>query len=94
MMDRPCKEDPAGCPQEVNRPLHPAEREALSIAGCGGAWRPPNHPRMKDRRPSLDWASVRNIHDPEAAPWSQVRVMLIALEMGARRAKSEEEPSE
>lgn len=83
-MGRPCREIPDSCPRDLNRPTHPAEIEAWSIAGAGGAWAAPPHPRFKDRRPALNWAGVRNLHNPDAAPWGEVRPLLIALELAAR----------
>lgn len=75
------------CPEIENRPLHPAEFEAWRIAASAGAWRPRLHPRWKDAaRPALDWPACRAAHDPEAAPWPEVRVMLAAIEVGARKA--------
>jgi hypothetical protein len=79
----------------VHKPLTAAEIEAWSITGLSGAWRLPVHPRFKDRRPSLDWSAARQIHDPSLAPWPQVRVLLAALEDGARRgAKIQSEDEE
>jgi hypothetical protein len=71
-----------------------SEREALAIIACGGAWRPPAHPRLKDRSPSLEWSAVRNIHDPAVAPWTEVRPLLVVVEAAARRARAEEEAPE
>lgn len=79
---------------EVNRPLHPAERAALAIAAVASAWRPWVHPRWKDQRPALDWQSCRALHDAEAAPWGQVRSLLMVIEIGARKAREDLEASE
>lgn len=84
------------CPEVVNRPRHPAEREAWAIAGSRGAWRALEHPRWKDRPPALDWPAARQLHNPVFAPWDQVRPLLLALEAaageGAKERQTDEDP--
>lgn len=90
-MGRECRKSADRCPVEVNRPFHPAEKAALAIAAIPSAWRPAVHPRWKDQRPSLDWVAVRALHDPDTAPWGQVRTLLIIIEAGARKARAQTE---
>ncbi|PHY12822.1 hypothetical protein CSW58_09990 [Caulobacter sp. B11] len=78
----------------MNRPLHPAELEAWSIAAHGGAWHGRDHPRFTDQSPRLDWPACAAIHDPAHVAWSLVRPLLTVLEAGARKAVSARRSSE
>lgn len=74
----------------MNRPRHPAELEAWRLASSFGLWRDRVHPRWKDHRPALDWASARAAHhETDGAPWAQVRQLLMSLEAGARKGAGE-----
>ena len=74
------------CPQREHAPRDPAELEAWRVTASAGAWRAKTHPRWTDaQRPVLDWPACRAAHDPDAAPWGEVRALLSAIEDGARK---------
>ncbi|MDP1738916.1 MAG: hypothetical protein Q8L23_15925 [Caulobacter sp.] len=78
------------CPQIEHKPLTLPEVEAWRIVAARGAWRARPHPRWKDAgRSVLDWPSCRAAHDPAAAPWSDVRPLLSALERGAGEGEAD-----
>ena len=72
------------CPKKLNAPITPAEREVLALIGARSAWILPEHPRLLERDPALNWAAVQAAHDPYTAPWNDVRQLLRVVERAAR----------